>query len=266
MEKSQITAAYDELVARFVQWAESEADIRFAVVIGSRARIDHPADEWSDLDIIFLVDDPQPYIEATTWLHKIGNPWITFLEKTASGEGFERRVLFEGGLDVDLVPESFSGFMKMLDAGPPPDVLDMIQRGVRVLVDKENLTKKLESIEMQPAVREQPAEGVYLNVVSDFWYHTVWTAKHLCRGEIWWGKSCCDSYLKNLLLRMLEWHAQAQRGVDTWIRGASWYTGLTLARLKHCLGSLRITTRKISGGHCWRRWGYSAGLREKRGI
>lgn len=50
---------------------------------------------------------------------------------------------------------------------------------------------------------------------------TVWTAKHLRRGELWWAKSCCDSYLKNLLLTMLECHARAARGpnFDTWMRG-----------------------------------------------
>lgn len=36
--------AYAALEARFVEWARSEDGIRAAVVIGSRARTDHPAD------------------------------------------------------------------------------------------------------------------------------------------------------------------------------------------------------------------------------
>jgi predicted nucleotidyltransferase len=34
--------------------------IRAAVVIGSRARVDHPADEWSDLDVLIfaLIQSP----------------------------------------------------------------------------------------------------------------------------------------------------------------------------------------------------------------
>ncbi len=41
------------------------------------------------------------------------------------------------------------------------------------------------------------------------------------RGELWTAKSCCDSYIKQLLRRMLEWHTRARRGasVDTWMRG-----------------------------------------------
>jgi hypothetical protein len=25
-------------------------------------------------------------------------------------------------------------------------------------------------------------------VVSDFWYHALWSAKHLRQGELWWAK------------------------------------------------------------------------------
>jgi aminoglycoside 6-adenylyltransferase len=36
---------YDRITERFVEWARAEDAIRAAVVIGSRAREDHPADE-----------------------------------------------------------------------------------------------------------------------------------------------------------------------------------------------------------------------------
>jgi aminoglycoside 6-adenylyltransferase len=57
--------------------------------------------------------------------------------------------------------------------------------------------------------------------VHDFWFHAVWTAKKLRRGELWTAKSCCDDYMKRLLLRMVEWHTHATSGrmVDTWFNG-----------------------------------------------
>ena len=66
-----------------------------------------------------------------------------------------------------------------------------------------------------------PTQAEFLEVVNDFWYHTIWTAKHLRRGELWWAKSCCDDYLKLRLRRMMEWHARATKGqsYDTWMRG-----------------------------------------------
>jgi aminoglycoside 6-adenylyltransferase len=205
---NHISAAYEQLVERFVRWAQSEENVRAAVVIGSRARVDHPADEWSDLDVIILANDPEQYWSTVDWLNNVGTPWLTFVEPTPDGAGFERRVLFEGGLDVDFVPDPVAAFRQVLDTELPPDLVDMIQRGIRVLLDKDNLSERLAAVEIEPVVPPPPAEPEFLNVVNDFWYHTVWTAKHLRRGELWWAKSCCDSYLKQLLRQMLEWRAR----------------------------------------------------------
>jgi aminoglycoside 6-adenylyltransferase len=217
----EVVAAYEKLIDRFVGWAQGEDNLRAAVVIGSRARADHAADEWSDLDVILLARDPQPYLTTTGWLHSIGVPWLTFIEPAGAGEGFERRVLFAGGLDVDFAPDRVDDFQRMLEEGIPPVVADIVQRGVRVLVDKDNLWDRLFEKGFEPLRAVPPDESEFLNLVNDFWYHTVWTAKHLRRGELWWAKSGCDMYLKHLLRQMMEWHTHALKGgeVDTWMRG-----------------------------------------------
>ncbi|MBN2390678.1 MAG: aminoglycoside 6-adenylyltransferase, partial [Anaerolineae bacterium] len=94
-------------------------------------------------------------------------------------------------------------------------------RGVRFLVDKEGFAERLAQIPVELPPYQPPAESEFLNLVNDFWYHTVWTAKKLRRGELWIGKSCCDDYLKHLLRQMLTWHTHARRGAstDTWMRG-----------------------------------------------
>jgi aminoglycoside 6-adenylyltransferase len=92
------TTGYDRLIERFVAWAGSVENVRAAFVIGSRARSDHPADEWADLDVFLLARDPRPYLAGADWLCEIGTPWLTFLERTPEGNAYERRVLFEGGV------------------------------------------------------------------------------------------------------------------------------------------------------------------------
>lgn len=219
---NDVAMAYEHLINRFVQWAQAEDNIRAAVVIGSRARVDHPADAWSDLDVIILANGPEPYWATTDWLHNVGVPWLTFIEPLPDGSGFERRVLFEGGLDVDFAPDPVAPFRRMLDEGHFVGLLtDLIPRGVRFLVDKEGFAERLKQIPVALPPYQPPTESEYLNLVHDFWYHTVWTAKKLRRGELWTAKSCCDSYIKQLLRRMLEWHTRARRGasVDTWMRG-----------------------------------------------
>lgn len=217
----KVAVAYQQLIDRFVQWAEDEENVRAAIVIGSRARDDHPADEWSDLDVIIYARDPQSLWGTTGWLHHVGEPLLTFVEPTPDGVGHERRVLFAGGLDVDFVPDPVAGLRQMLADGLPPDDADMIRRGVRVLVDKDGLAARLVGSTVDPPTYLPPSEPEFLNLVHDFWYHAVWAGKHLRRGELWRAKGCCDRYLKHLLQQMMAWHAHASRGddVDTWMRG-----------------------------------------------
>ncbi len=215
-------AEFGKLIEKILRWSRSDENIRAAVVIGSRARIDdHPADEWSDLDLLIVAVDPKPLWERSDWLLKIGTPWITFVEPTPGDGGYERRVLFEGGLDVDFAPVAVRDMRAMAGHDLPPVIADIFRRGVQVLLDKDALMGDLRDAKAAPAGTPLPEESEFLNQVNDFWYHTVWTAKHLRRGELWWAKSCCDTYLKNLLRQMMEWHARATRGkgTDTWMRG-----------------------------------------------
>lgn len=109
----------------------------------------------------------------------------------------------------------------MVKSGIPSDIADTLRRGVRILLDKDGLVAQLQLSAAEPQPPQPPTQSDFLEVVNDFWYHTVWTAKHLRRGELWWAKSGCDGHLKGLLRRMMEWHARATKGqnYDTWLRG-----------------------------------------------
>jgi aminoglycoside 6-adenylyltransferase len=240
--RSPNAAAYAQLLDRFVAWAQSQPDIRAALLVGSRARAERPADEWSDLDIIVLATRPERYLAETDWVANVGTPWLTFIEKT--GDERERRVLFAGGLDVDfaLIPSRkaqqlllllrlqrrFPPLLRLLPQGMArqfrqglADFADIARRGVRILLDKDGIAADLALVTAETVPPRPPTQNEFLEVVNDFWYHTVWTAKKLQRGELWVAKSCGDGYLKRLLLQMLEWHARATHGwdYDTWHDG-----------------------------------------------
>ena len=213
--------AYEEIIRNFVPWAEAEENIRTAIVIGSRARKLHPADEWADLDLVILARDPGPYLQDAQWVERFGEPWITFVEPTAGGPGMERRVLYSGGLDVDFAFFPMAGLEQAAQKTLPPEWNQAFGRGTRVLIDKDKFLERLKPAFSEPAPPSPPAREQFLNVIHDFWYHAVWCAKHLRRGELWWGKSACDAHMKGLLRQMLEWHVRATKGPghDTWLRG-----------------------------------------------
>lgn len=257
---------YDELERRVAGWIERQPDLRAALVLGSRARTgtDTPADAYSDLDLLLLAEDPNRYLDDAGWVAQIGRPRVTFVEETATGGGRERRVLFDGGLDVDFSIFPVAVFAGLSDAlgqaaharttapTPPADasparqaieaayaLKDVARRGIRILADKDGLlAHALPLLDRLPPADTSPSPSAhdFSETTNDFWYHAVWTAKKLRRGELWVAKSCCDSYMKALLLRMLGWHARAVRGVgDTWHGGRfveRWADPAALAALR----------------------------------
>jgi aminoglycoside 6-adenylyltransferase len=61
----RIEASYEQSIQRFVEWSKDCDDVRGLVIVGSRARVDHPADGWSDLDVIVITTDPDHYLLKT---------------------------------------------------------------------------------------------------------------------------------------------------------------------------------------------------------
>ena len=209
---------YNKLIDRFISWAKASSDIKSVFIVGSHARTDHPADEYSDLDLVMIVTDPEHYISSTQWLANIGDYWISFVEKTAVGGGKERRVLFENAMDVDFAVFSEEGFTQAIKE---VEIQAVFKRGFRILLDKSGFVDTLPHIAHEKNIQTKPMQREFLNLVNDFWYHSVWTVKKLQRGELWAAKSCLDCYMKEHLLGIIECHAHVMNGseYDTWHNG-----------------------------------------------
>ncbi|MGH3065941.1 MAG: aminoglycoside 6-adenylyltransferase [Gaiellaceae bacterium] len=213
-----VNTRMDLVAAAVADWARERSDVHAVVVAGSQAREDMPADRWSDLDVILVVDDPAPYAADARWIEEFGVPVMTFVEATAMGGQRERRVLYETGEDVDfpLIPLATRDLLESIG-----DVVELFRRGYRVLVDKIDLEEQLRRIVATPRpATASPTQHDLTELASDFWYHALWAAKKLRRGEVFTAKGCLDGYLKARLVTLLEWHARAvDPDVDTWHDG-----------------------------------------------
>jgi aminoglycoside 6-adenylyltransferase len=232
---------HSQLLERFIAWAQAQAGIRAVALVGSSARHDYPADEWSDLDLVLAVADPQTWLASPDWLMELDEIWFTFLEYGPTGTAIERRVLFAGGQDVDFIILPVESARQGFAGTYVPEIAS---RGLRVLLDKDHILPSMQFEASQGSV-QPPSFQEYSQVVHDFWFHAVWTAKKLRRGELWVAKVCCDDYMKRLLLRMLEWQAQAGRdkGVDTWFNGRfleRWASPAVLEKLRIAFASYEV--------------------------
>jgi aminoglycoside 6-adenylyltransferase len=197
-------------LAAAVAWARAHEDVRALVLVGSLARADAPGDEWSDVDLVALVDDPARWLDDGSWLHELGRPVLTFVEPAAVGGVHERRVLLEGGVDVDVVPVPVDRSEEVL--GPAAAVF---RRGYRVLHDEIGIADRLATLEPSPEQTALPDETELGELCDDLWYHGLWTAKKLARGELWTAHDCLDGYLRHRLLALLRWRAGLS-GASPW--------------------------------------------------
>jgi molybdopterin-guanine dinucleotide biosynthesis protein A/predicted nucleotidyltransferase len=212
-----VNTRVDLIEAAVADWARARDDVRAAVVVGSHARNDVPADRWSDLDVILIVDGPEPYAADAGWVTEFGVPVLTFLEPTAVGDQRERRVLYESGEDVGfpLIPVSSLDRLESSD-----NAAELLRRGYRILVDKIDLEERLRRISNAAPIVVSLGQRELTDLASDFWYHALWSAKKLRRGEVFTAIECLDGYMKARLVTLLGWHARAvDPSVDTWHGG-----------------------------------------------
>jgi aminoglycoside 6-adenylyltransferase len=199
----RVSALLDEVAV----WAGSQADVRAVLLVGSQARAETPADEFSDVDLGLFVDDPERYLRDGTWVRSFGEPLLTLLEPTAVGGFEERRVLFRDGLEVD-----FSILPAAIAKAPPAEADAVLGRGFRVVYDDIGLD------DLEPAGPSHPApptQAALEQLSNDFWYHVLWGAKKLRRGELLLANQVCNCYLTALLVELARWRAGDR---DTWHR------------------------------------------------
>jgi len=277
---NKLLAAMDGLEASFTRWAEARDDIRAAVVVGSRARLDHPADAWADLDVGIATTEPGRYHEDTAWLSEIAPVWTMYRDPG----GATYHVLFDGGLDAGIavlpvrafafaarmapvlnsrvvqeMPLIGKALRQQLNSGA-----DYYGPGCRVLFDKDGAATRF--LQAFPAgarkTRALPSRKEFGSATNEFWFNAVWTAKHLERGELWFARTAgCEGSLRGRLLEMIEWHALAFHRLDynTWERGRfmeEWADPRVVAELREIVtgydrSSIRMTLHGTLALYRW---------------
>jgi aminoglycoside 6-adenylyltransferase len=204
------------LTVAVAEWARRRPDVHAAVLIGSQARSTVTADRWSDLDVVLFADDPAALAGNPFWVATFGTPVLTFVEPTAVGSQIERRVLYEDGQDVDFALFPATSWR---EAARSSETASVLGRGYRVLYDDLGLQAELAQLP-EPWPDELPGSSTLGELANDFWYHALWTAKKLGRGEVFVAIGCLDAYMKARLVTLMGWHARAvDPTVDTWHGG-----------------------------------------------
>jgi len=73
---------YAESANLLSAWAEREPCAHAVIVLGSQARDEFAGDEWSDLDVLLLVDRPLEFIQDSAWPAFLGEIACATVEET----------------------------------------------------------------------------------------------------------------------------------------------------------------------------------------
>lgn len=223
---------YADLEQHIHQWALTRADIQAVIVVGSRARTEHPADDFSDLDLILFTTDSSLYRIDRAWLETFGTVLLAAVD-TLDGGASEWIAVYEGILKVDFTFFQAKEGDSLADQLTHIPFQDVLARGVRVLVDQYPQSKP---ITVSRRTFRMPTANQFEQAVANFWMTATRVVKFIQRGDLWRAVTMLYCKMRFQLTQMLEWHAHALHGLDydTWYDGRfldEWLDAETLASL-----------------------------------
>ena len=223
---------YKKIKENICRYSEVDSEVKAVIAIGSTTRESVKADEYSDLDLIIVTDNPTSWYSGE-YPMQLGEISIGFLEPTL-GNGKEYRAVYDEDKDVDMIiftPKQFTEAVKNGTAGW------VMNRGYAFLCDKAGYSELVRAYVNPSVASPQISESEFLNLTNDFYFHNIWAAKKLLRGELWSAKMCVDAYLKNYLLKIIEFYCYQKDGRDVWHDGRfvdRWADDWILEKLTVC--------------------------------
>jgi uncharacterized protein len=118
-------------IDRFVAWASTQPDVHAIALVGSYARA--AARDDSDIDLVFLTDQPQKYLESTAWAERFGP--IERHQFEDYGKVTSLRIWYRSGIEVEYGLTTPDWAAEPLDAGTQQVIAD----GMLVLFERNAL-------------------------------------------------------------------------------------------------------------------------------
>jgi aminoglycoside 6-adenylyltransferase len=208
---------YREMVKRLKAWAEQESKVHSAMILGSQVREKFEGDEWSDLDVLLLVDDPQVFLQT--------DPWLTFFGEAVCGTVEEtqldwihltwavKRVLFADNRTVDFSILPYDRINDVLSINA-----EIHAYGFQIIYDDSSnrLASKIETTlkHVEDAFPKIPSEAQLLQTVNNLLFQLMFACKKIKRKELWVAVSCINQQISRRLLDLIEFHT-ASSGIES---------------------------------------------------
>ncbi|MBN2044191.1 MAG: aminoglycoside 6-adenylyltransferase [Anaerolineales bacterium] len=199
----------DEMIDLILKYASEDDNIRAVVLNGSRVNPNLLPDIFQDYDVVYYVDEVQPYIHNYSVFEYFGET-IIFQLPDEMGDSFSDNpdryaylMQFTDGNRIDL---TFC-LSRDLEKNIRSDTLSL------VLLDKDNRIKEKPIPNDRGYWPMPPTEIQFRHCCNEFWWLMPYVAKGLWRGEViypWYFQNL----MKGELLKMLNWYFGAQTNFE----------------------------------------------------
>lgn len=207
--------AREEKLQQIVNWAEKNPDIRVVLLTSSLVNPYAPVDDFSDLDVELVFENMKSYESDKKWVELFGVPISRVEEDETFFDGLHamKMVLYEDHVKVDFKLYQKSEFIKEVQKEELHEDWDV---GYKVLIDKDDLTKRLKAPTYQSIMIQRPTQERFQQLMNDFWWDTTYVAKCLKREDIFYTKFMSEDVIRtDYLVPLLEWYIASEHGWNT---------------------------------------------------
>lgn len=197
-----------QMLDLIVGFAQEQEGVRAVVMNGSRVDPDAPRDTFQDYDIVYFVDHVAAYVENRAWLETFGELMIMQTPDVMEGgqwpsidHKFTYLLQFADGNRIDL-----TFYAAHRADGMRHDSLSV------VLLDKAGLLPELPPPNGSDYATAPPSAEQFAGCCNEFWWVSTYIAKGLWRRELSYAKHMTDHPVRDMLIRMLEWHIGVRSG------------------------------------------------------
>ena len=197
----------DEMIAQILDVANKNEKVRAVLLTGSRANPLAAKDILQDFDVIYIVEQIASFKNDKRWIDIFGDRIILQLpdEMTVGKKddhAFHYLMLFKDHTRIDLTLFPLEKF----------DTEFTREGFATVLLDKDDLFKRPGATKYIDFAVARPTEKEFLDCCNEFWWVSPYVAKGLYRDEITYAKHMMEIPLRNMFLKIIEWHIGSVTG------------------------------------------------------
>lgn len=187
--------------------ARGDARVRAVLMNGSRANPNAPRDFFQDFDIVYIVTDVDSYKRTPDWIRCFGELMILQLPDDMGDPqpndwgGYGYLMQFMDGNRIDL------GLFPLANVSKMEEDSQSI-----LLLDKDRLFPHVPPTSDKDYLPKPPTAKQYFDCCNEFWWVSPYVAKGLWRRELPYAKQFGEIYVREQLIKMLEWAVGVQTG------------------------------------------------------